>query len=83
MPVADRAPTANVARLKYYTNETGATVMVAPVVFTSVLLALALATLASATDETGDADQRDRAWSWHCEVEVVNGGEVGSSGQIA
>jgi len=41
--------------MKQDLNETGATVMVAPVVFTSVLLALALATLASATDETGDA----------------------------
>ena len=69
--------------MKQDLNETGATVMVAPVVFTSVLLALALATLASATDETGDADQRDRAWSRHCEVEVVNGGEVGSCGQVA
>ena len=64
--------------MKQDLNETGATVMVAPVVFTSVLLALALATLASATDETGDADQRDRAWSWHCEVEAVDSGKVGS-----
>ena len=65
--------------MKQDLNETGATVMVAPVVFTSVLLALALATLASATDETGDADQRDRAWSWHCEVEVVDSGIVVAS----
>jgi|GEM_PF-4718564 len=69
--------------MKQDLNETGATVMVAPVVFTSVLLALALATLASATDETGDADQRDCAWSRHCKVQVVNGGKVGVRGQVA
>ena len=69
--------------MKQDLNETGATVMVAPVVFPSVLLALALATLASSTDETGEADQGERAWSWHCKVEVVNGGKVGASRQVA
>ena len=48
--------------------------MVAPAGFPSVQL-LVSATLASATDETGDADQRERAWSWYCKVEVVNGGK--------
>jgi hypothetical protein len=52
--------------------------MVAPVVFPSVLLVFALATLATATDETGDADQSHCAWCRHCKVEVVNGGKVGA-----
>ena len=69
--------------MKQDLNETGATVMVAPVVFTSVLLALALATLASSADETSDAEQGDCAWSRHCKVQVVNGGKVGASRQVA